>query len=684
MLSVILFFIFMFLTGCGYFLFKKKREKDIFGSLKEKIESLVAFGRKLFEKRDKQDEAIQEREAYLKMIEEEELSKNSVSGQAIKSMGLDLRELRKLSAVEQQFRSKVIKHIVNNRLIYKEDGRLKMIIPLEAMTFLHKNLSPLVNNKGEITLSIKEEKCKIDLNEIDSIEFREFLMLNGFSEEIYNNKREREVAINTARVFYYKEKKENEEKENSNIKEEQKEQEQLLITKKDTAEVKSVTPPQQKEIQETKIKEETTTKNNSTDFLDEMIKLKPKSINENVDIDSKTALNIISSKSDDDYIVKKPEKGKEKKSVADMKKHMSMKIDDADIDALVEKEANNIKEIFGVKPTKEEIKPEEQLDSGINVEHGADENEVDTLLGAVKDIPQNLQKSNEEEKTFTISEDEMQQAYEQMAEASSNNSWGEDEEENTFSEKDFKDSILPPTDQEKGNEDNDDEEIGEISKTKVKKQSNNRLIELVHNKPFGEPGSLITKVDFKKAFSIYFEKSKELRKALAINIVKTKPIILNDNKEIMFIGQYQLAVALCKLFAPDEDKYYKQVEQLLKAKKDAQNTLLKDKFNIECKNVILSLSNGNNSDVFTERNIENLYFIDKHGKSYYSLGWRVNPRILSIAFEGLEMAENVLSFSKWLSEPLNDNISMATNLSLMDKENQKPLLTAIDESLFVK
>lgn len=691
MLSVILFFIFMFLTGCGYFLFKKKREKDIFGSLKEKIDSLVAFGRKLFEKRDKQAEAIQEREAYLKMIEEEELLKNSVSGQAIKSMGLDLRELRKLSAIEQQFRSKVIKHIVNNRLIYKEDGRLKMIIPLEAMTFLHKNLSPLVNNKGEITLSIKEKKCKIDLNEIDSIEFREFLMLNGFSEEIYNNKREREVAINTARVFYYKEKKENEEKENSNIKEEQKEQEQLLITKKDSAEVKSVTPPQQdeiienkKEIQETKIKEETTTKNNSTDFLDEMIKLKPKSINENVDIDSKTALNIISSKSDDDYIVKKPEKGKEKKSVADMKKHMSMKIDDADIDALVEKEANNIKEIFGVKPTKEEIKPEEQLDSGINVEHGADENEVDTLLGAVKDIPQNLQKSNEEEKTFTISEDEMQQAYEQMAEASSNNSWGEDEEENTFSEKDFKDSILPPTDQEKGNEDNDDEEIGEISKTKVKKQSNNRLIELVHNKPFGEPGSLITKVDFKKAFSIYFEKSKELRKALAINIVKTKPIILNDNKEIMFIGQYQLAVALCKLFAPDEDKYYKQVEQLLKAKKDAQNTLLKDKFNIECKNVILSLSNGNNSDVFTERNIENLYFIDKHGKSYYSLGWRVNPRILSIAFEGLEMAENVLSFSKWLSEPLNDNISMATNLSLMDKENQKPLLTAIDESLFVK
>lgn len=683
MLSVILFFIFMFLTGCGYFLFKKKREKDIFGSLKEKIESLVAFGRKLFEKRDKQAEAIQEREAYLKMMEEEELLKNSVSGQAIKSMGLDLRELRKLSAVEQQFRSKVIKHIVNNRLIYKEDGRLKMIIPLEAMTFLHKNLSPLVNNKGEITISIKEEKCKIDLNEIDNIEFREFLMLNGLSEKIYDNKKERDIAIDTARVFYYKENKKNEEKENSNIKEDQKEQEQLLITKKDSAEVKSVTPPQQDEIIENKKEiQETTTKNNSTDFLDEMIKLKPKSVNENVDIDSKTALNIISSKSDDDYIVKKPEKGKEKKSVTDMKKHMSMKINDADIDALVEKEAKNIKEIFGVKPTKEETISEEQLDSGINVEHGADENEVDTLLGAVKDIPQNLQKSNEEEKTFTISEDEMQQAYEQMAEASSSSSWGEEDEENTFSEKDFKDNVLPLTDQEK---DNDDEEIGEISKTKVKKQNNNRLIELVHNKPFGEPGSLITKVDFKKAFSIYFEKSKELRKALAINIVKTKPIIFNDNKEIMFIGQYQLAVALCKLFAPDEDKYYKQLEQLLKAKKDPQNTLLKNKFNIECKNVLLSLSNdGNNSGVFTEKNIENLYFIDKHGKSYYSLGWRVNPRILSIAFEGFEVAEDVLSFSKWLSEPLNDNISMATNLSLVDKENQNPLLTVIDESLFVK
>lgn len=683
MLSVILFFIFMFLTGCGYFLFKKKREKDIFGSLKEKIESLVAFGRKLFEKRDKQAEAIQEREAYLKMMEEEELLKNSVSGQAIKSMGLDLRELRKLSAVEQQFRSKVIKHIVNNRLIYKEDGRLKMIIPLEAMTFLHKNLSPLVNNKGEITISIKEEKCKIDLNEIDNIEFREFLMLNGLSEKIYDNKKERDIAIDTARVFYYKENKKNEEKENSNIKEDQKEQEQLLITKKDSAEVKSVTPPQQDEIIENKKEiQETTTKNNSTDFLDEMIKLKPKSVNENVDIDSKTALNIISSKSDDDYIVKKPEKGKEKKSVTDMKKHMSMKINDADIDALVEKEAKNIKEIFGVKPTKEETISEEQLDSGINVEHGADENEVDTLLGAVKDIPQNLQKSNEEEKTFTISEDEMQQAYEQMAEASSSSSWGEEDEENTFSEKDFKDNVLPLTDQEK---DNDDEEIGEISKTKVKKQNNNRLIELVHNKPFGEPGSLITKVDFKKAFSIYFEKSKELRKALAINIVKTKPIIFNDNKEIMFIGQYQLAVALCKLFAPDEDKYYKQLEQLLKAKKDPQNTLLKNKFNIECKNVLLSLSNdGNNSGVLTEKNIENLYFIDKHGKSYYSLGWRVNPRILSIAFEGFEVAEDVLSFSKWLSEPLNDNISMATNLSLVDKENQNPLLTVIDESLFVK
>ena len=220
MIGLILFIIFLFLIGSAWLFFKCKLETEnlteafdlfstrfldmlnptnIFKGVGRFFSKLTQFVSKKVKKEKEKD--ITE---ILDIEQAQELLRTAVSDQTIKSMGIDLREQHKLAKVEQEFRTKVVKHIINNRLIYREGGRLKMVVPLETMPFLHKNLSPLVNNKGEITISIKEERCKIALDEIDDIEFREYIMANGLNEEIYNNKREREVALNTARMFFTK------------------------------------------------------------------------------------------------------------------------------------------------------------------------------------------------------------------------------------------------------------------------------------------------------------------------------------------------------------------------------------------------------------------------------------------------------------------------------------------------
>lgn len=52
----------------------------------------------------------------------------------------------------------IIKKMQSNDRFFNESGKKKLIVPLEALVFLTKDLNPLVDNNGEIIINIKEEE----------------------------------------------------------------------------------------------------------------------------------------------------------------------------------------------------------------------------------------------------------------------------------------------------------------------------------------------------------------------------------------------------------------------------------------------------------------------------------------------------------------------------------------------
>lgn len=71
-----------------------------------------------------------------------------------------------LNKEEVMVREKIFKKIKTEPAFYHEGGQKKMILPLEALIFLNKGLNPLVNEQGEIILSIKEDQFLEDLKKI--------------------------------------------------------------------------------------------------------------------------------------------------------------------------------------------------------------------------------------------------------------------------------------------------------------------------------------------------------------------------------------------------------------------------------------------------------------------------------------------------------------------------------------
>lgn len=714
MLSLFLFFIIILLLGFGHFLFKYKLETGgsessfNFSDLKfteifkEAGLALSKVYQHFMRKRQmsESERLAEEIQMSLDELEVKEISKNEVSDKIVDTMGLDLRDLRNLSLAEKQFRSKIVSHIKNNRLMYRENGRLKMIIPLEAMTFLHKNLSPLVNNKGEITLSIKEDKCRIMLDDIDDIEFKEYIIENGMGEEIYNNRAERDTALNTAKLFYQRDKKKKEGELSSNESVQTSVQENINSENANNEVVnKEVDIPR-----ESGISEPLNEKRANTEKYEKVLKenaiqdVEKNETNEKLNTKESDELKVsntensesksVKDHSDIDSILFSNKPKTEKTSVIDEQyphsavKAMSEALDD---DYTTTKAAP--KEKASVKAAREQfsaftnmneadieniILGDLEIENSKNEPHQIEEDDIDinSALGA----------QNDNVNTSEIDEENIQEMYAQMGENEA--TWGENPDEQTFSfnefalENGFNNNEIESSVENK--EIAEEEDMGEISKVSSNNSNVPRTIELVHNKAFGEVSpDLLQKLNLTKSFSGQFKKAFELKKALAVNIIKTKPILLNDNKQFMFISEYQLAAALCKLFAPDEDKYYKIALDILKKDNRDPN---KVKFRNECLDILLSLSKDG-FEMFAPNKglVDKMFFISADNKAYYSFGWKVKPEIFQIAFEGDEISDNVLSYARWLSEPLNDNIRLSNSGS----NEAKPLFVTIDNSIFV-
>ncbi len=111
---------------------------------------------------------------------------------------IDLTLTKDLSEEEKIVRDRVLKKIKTEPTFFYEGGRKKMVLPLEAILFLNRGYNPLVNENGEIIISIKEQKIMEELKEI-------IMSLKSNGEVIYKSDEEiissMKVLIDLSRHF---------------------------------------------------------------------------------------------------------------------------------------------------------------------------------------------------------------------------------------------------------------------------------------------------------------------------------------------------------------------------------------------------------------------------------------------------------------------------------------------------
>lgn len=105
---------------------------------------------------------------------------NELNGDCKEPFGvpLDVCLSGDLSKEEIEIRERVIKILNKKDLSVRNGGKDKLIVPMEAILFLTKNLNPLVSEKGEITIKVTSEmnnfkdigQNKVDFDEKDLVE----------------------------------------------------------------------------------------------------------------------------------------------------------------------------------------------------------------------------------------------------------------------------------------------------------------------------------------------------------------------------------------------------------------------------------------------------------------------------------------------------------------------------------
>lgn len=86
-----------------------------------------------------------------------------IKGEELKLSKDDSKESRYANSfnkddVSSNVSTDIILKMQNNDRFFNESGKKKLIVPLEALVFLTKDLNPLVDNNGEIIINIKEEE----------------------------------------------------------------------------------------------------------------------------------------------------------------------------------------------------------------------------------------------------------------------------------------------------------------------------------------------------------------------------------------------------------------------------------------------------------------------------------------------------------------------------------------------
>lgn len=73
---------------------------------------------------------------------------------------LNVKDGAFLTSKEREERKNMIDELNRAQYLFRENGRLKIMLPMEALVFLQKSAAPLVNEKGQIVISSKEEQVQ--------------------------------------------------------------------------------------------------------------------------------------------------------------------------------------------------------------------------------------------------------------------------------------------------------------------------------------------------------------------------------------------------------------------------------------------------------------------------------------------------------------------------------------------
>lgn len=158
--------------------FKKRKKSDNQDTHKEEKPNKETTQEVTTRQKDKKDDDSNIAFNGSDISKMSELEQINLGKEVLAAEGLSLEDssqfptMEEISVAEQLIRKKIYQMIIRKNHFIKENGRLKLIVPMEALLLLNKNQSPVVTRDGQVLISIapsetRDPKIKFDKKAVE-------------------------------------------------------------------------------------------------------------------------------------------------------------------------------------------------------------------------------------------------------------------------------------------------------------------------------------------------------------------------------------------------------------------------------------------------------------------------------------------------------------------------------------
>ena len=158
--------------------FKKRKKSDNQDTHKEEKPNKETTQEVTTRQKDKKDDDSNIAFNGSDISKMSELEQINLGKEVLAAEGLSLEDssqfptMEEISVAEQLIRKKIYQMIIRKNHFIKENGRLKLIVPMEALLLLNKNQSPVVTRDGQVLISVapadtREPKIKFDKKAVE-------------------------------------------------------------------------------------------------------------------------------------------------------------------------------------------------------------------------------------------------------------------------------------------------------------------------------------------------------------------------------------------------------------------------------------------------------------------------------------------------------------------------------------